>query len=163
VPSGSKRHGAAPCIASGVAIAAFALGTSAARADGSAGPVSYPNGDVATATTKCGPGELCATIILPGGDQIKVLTGGSGRCNPYIMTFMRYRKDALDAVWSTPTDRNPDASSGGFAVSGSCGAFRKTHMLIDGIVDMGVFQNKDGTVFVQFFGGSPGAAKTAGA
>lgn len=159
---GSKLHVAARRIASGLAVVACALGTpTAARADGSAGPVSYPNGDVATATAKCGPGEVCATIALQGGDQIKVLTGGSGLCNPYVMTFMRYHKDALDAVWSTPTDRNPD-SSGGLGGS-SCGGFRNTHMLVDRMVDMGVFQNKDGTVFVQFFGGSPAAPRSASA
>jgi hypothetical protein len=143
-------------------LAVIAFGTmTAARGDGSAGPVAYPNGDVATATARCGPGDVCATIALQGGDQIKVLTGGSGHCNPYVMTFMRYHKDALDAVWSTPTDRNPD-SSGGFG-GGACGGFRNTHMLVDGAVDMGVFQNKDGSVFVQFFGGSPTAANPTSA
>lgn len=133
-------------------VASCALYT-AARADGSAGPVKYANGDVATATAECGPGEVCGNLTLANGDQVKILTGGSGRCNPYIMTFMRYHQGQLDAVWSTPTDRNPD-SSGGFG-GPKCGNFRNTHMMLDGgTVDMGIFQNKDGTVSVQFFGGS---------
>ncbi len=124
-----------------------------AQADGSAGPVYYSNGDIAVATAKCGPGEMCATITTTSGDQIKILTGGSGRCNPYVMTFMRYVKGQLDAVWSTPTDRNPD--SGGGMSGPKCGGFRNTHMDLEGgVIDMGIFQNRDGSVFVQFFGGS---------
>jgi hypothetical protein len=124
------------------------------RADGSAGPVYYSNGDVAVATPKCGPGELCATLTQASGDQIKILTGGSGHCNPYVMTFMRYVKGQLDAVWSTPTDRNPD-QAGGMMSGPHCGGFHNTHMDLDGgVVDMGIFQNKDGTIFIQFFGGS---------
>lgn len=126
----------------------------AARADGSAGPVYYSNGDVAVATPKCGPGEMCATITTSSGDQIKILTGGSGHCNPYVMTFMRYVKGQLDAVWSTPTDRNPD-QPGGMMSGPHCGGFHNTHMdLEDGAIDMGIFQNKDGSIFIQFFGGS---------
>ena len=125
-----------------------------ARADGSAGPVYYSNGDVALATAKCGPGELCATITQASGDSIKILTGGSGHCNPYVMTFMRYVKGQIDAVWSTPTDRNPD-QPGGMMSGPHCGGFHNTHMdLEDGVIDMGIFQNKDGTVSVQFLGGS---------
>jgi hypothetical protein len=124
-----------------------------ARADGSAGPVYYSNGDVATAANECAAGDVCATITEANGDVIKVSTGESGRCNPYVITFMRYVKDQLTAVWSTPTDRNPD-HSGGFG-GAQCGGFRNTHMKIDkGVVDMGVFQNTDGKVFVLFFGGS---------
>ena len=124
-----------------------------ARADGSTGPVKYANGDVATATAECGPGDVCGNLTLANGDQVKILTGGSGHCNPYIMTFMRYHQGQLDAVWSTPTDREPD-SSGGFG-GPKCGSFRNTHMMLDGgTVDMGIFQNKDGTVSVQFVGGS---------
>jgi hypothetical protein len=125
----------------------------AARADGSAGPVYYSNGDVALATAKCAPGELCATITTSSGDQIKILTGGSGHCNPYVMTFMRYTKGQLDAVWSTPTDRNPDTA--GMMGGAKCGGFHNTRMDLEGgVIDMGIFQNHDGTVFVQFFGGS---------
>jgi hypothetical protein len=122
--------------------------------DGSVGPVKYANGDVAKATEKCGPGDTCATITLANGDELRVLTGGSGACNPYVMTFMRYRAKALEAVWSTPTDRFPDAQG---AFGGTrCGAFRNTHMMIDGgVIDMGIFNNKDGTVFIKFFGGTP--------
>ena len=133
-------------------MAAF-VAAAPALADGSAGPVKYANGDVATATVKCGPGELCATIVQANGDQIKILTGGSGHCNPYVMTFMRYHAGQLDAVWSTPTDRNPD-TSGAFG-GATCGNFRNTHMKLENdVIDMGIFQNKDGTVFVLFFGGA---------
>ena len=132
----------------------FAVGTVAAVADGPTTPMYYSNGDSAVATDGCGPGDLCATITLAGGDSIKVLTGGSGRCNPYVMTFMRYHGDALDRVWSTPTDRNPD-SPGSFGSGAKCGSFRNTHMAIDGgAIDMGIFQKTDGSIFVQFFGGS---------
>jgi hypothetical protein len=125
-----------------------------ALADGSSGPVTYSNGDVATATKECDAGEVCATITEANGDVIKVLTGSSGRCNPYVMTFMRYTKDQLIAVWSTPTDRNPD-SGGGMMSGPKCGGFRNTHMWLDkGVIDMGVFQNTDGKVFVLFFGGT---------
>jgi len=62
--------------------------------------------------------------------------------------------NALDRVWSTPTDRNPD-SPGSFGTGAKCGSFRNTHMAVDGgIIDMGIFQKTDGTIFVQFFGGS---------
>jgi hypothetical protein len=122
-----------------------------ARGDGSAGPVYYSNGDVATATKECDTGEVCATISEASGDQLKVLTGSSGRCNPYVLTFMRYAKDQLMAVWATPTDRNPDSSG---MMGAKCGGFRNTHMTVDGVIDMGVFQNTDGKVFVTFFGGS---------
>ncbi|HXM19611.1 MAG TPA: hypothetical protein VN934_12515 [Candidatus Tumulicola sp.] len=126
----------------------------AARADGSAGPVYYSNGDVAVATAKCGPGETCATITTASGDQIKILTGGSGHCNPYVLTFMRYVKGQLDAVWSTPTDRNPD-QPGGRMSGPKCGGFHNTRMNLEGgVIDMGIFQNRDGTIFVQFFRGS---------
>ncbi|HEY7992866.1 MAG TPA: hypothetical protein VID24_01490 [Candidatus Eremiobacteraceae bacterium] len=134
-------------------VVASSLLVATARADGSTGPVKYANGDVATATAECGPGDVCGNLTLANGDQVKILTGGSGHCNPYIMTFMRYHQEKLDAVWSTPTDRQPD-SSGGFG-GPKCGSFRNTHMMLDGgTVDMGIFQNKDGTVSVQFFGGS---------
>ena len=125
-----------------------------ARADGSAGPVYYSNGDVAQAIAKCGPGELCATITTSTGDQIKILTGGSGHCNPYVMTFMRYVKGQLDLVWVTPTDRNPD-QPGGMMSGPHCGSFQNTHINLEGgVIDMGIFNNKDGTIFIQFFGGS---------
>jgi hypothetical protein len=93
------------------------------------------------------------------GDTIKVLTGGSGLCNPYVMTFMRYHSGQLDRVWWTPTDRNAD-SSGGFG-GPKCVNFRNTHMSLDGgAIDMGIFQKKDGSVFVLFFGGSLTPPKT---
>jgi hypothetical protein len=124
-----------------------------ARAEGSAGPVYYSNGDVASAANECEAGDVCATINESNGDVIKVSTGESGRCNPYVITFMRYVKDQLVAVWSTPTDRNPDHGGGFGGVQ--CGGFRNTHMKVDkGVIDMGVFQNTDGKVFVLFFGGS---------
>jgi hypothetical protein len=127
-------------------------GARIASADGSAGPVTYSNGDVATATKECDAGEVCATITEASGDVIKVLTGSSGHCNSYVMTFMRYLKDQLVAVWATPTDRNAD-SGGGMMGGSKCGGFRNTHMTIDhGVIDMGVFQNTDGKVFVLFFG-----------
>ena len=125
-----------------------------ARADGSPGPVYYSNGAVANAAKECEAGDVCATIAETNGDIIKVSTGESGRCNPYVITFMRYTKDQLVAVWSTPTDRNPD-SGGGMMGGAKCGGFRNTHMKVDkGVIDMGVFQNTDGKVFVLFFGGS---------
>lgn len=137
------------CIFGAVIGALVFLPFAAVADDGSAGPVTYANGDVATATTQnCAPGEVCAKIQLANGDRIAVLTGGSGHCNPYIMTFMRYSKGQLQAVWSTPTDRNPDVQ-GSFGTR--CGEFHNTHMKVDGIIDMGVFQNRDGTVFVKFF------------
>jgi hypothetical protein len=136
-----------------LAIVFVACLTEIARADGSAGPVYYPNGDVASAATECEAGDVCATINESNGDVIKVSTGESGRCNPYVITFMRYIKDQLVAVWSTPTDRNPDHGGGFGGVQ--CGGFRNTHMKVDkGVIDMGVFQNTDGKVFVLFFGGS---------
>jgi len=139
-------------VMSGALCAAAMMWPVAASADGSAGPVTYSGGAVATATPKCAPGELCATIVLGNGDSVKVLTGGSGKCNPYVMTFMRYHAGQLDAVWSTPTDRTPDVQR---AFGVRCGNFQNTHMpLENGTIDMGIFQNKDGTVFVQFFGGS---------
>ncbi len=124
-----------------------------ALADGSRS-VTYSNGDVATAAEECRPGDVCATIKLASGDVIKVLTGDSGRCNPYVMTFMRYHGSDLAAVWSTPTDRNADHAGGAFG-SPQCGGFRNTHMSVDnGVIDMGIFQKKDGLVFVLFFGGN---------
>ena len=83
-----------------------------ARADGSPGPVYYSNGAGASAAKECEAGDVCATITEANGDIIKVSTGESGRCNPYVITFTRYTKDQLVAVWSTPTDRNPDSSGG---------------------------------------------------
>ncbi|HXN09548.1 MAG TPA: hypothetical protein VN860_07780, partial [Candidatus Acidoferrales bacterium] len=71
-----------------------------ARAEGSAGPVYYSNGDVASAANECEAGNVCATINESNGDVIKVSTGESGRCNLYVITFMRYVKDQLVAVWS---------------------------------------------------------------
>jgi hypothetical protein len=152
-----KHSSLIAAVFSAVAIFAF---SERALADGSIGPVYYPNGDSAVATDECNPGDICATITLAGGDTIKVLTGGSGRCNPYVMTFMRYHAGQLDRVWSTPTDRNPD--SGGSAFSGpKCGNFRNTHMMLDGgVIDMGIFQKTDGAVFVLFFGGSLTQPKT---
>lgn len=145
------------------AMLAVLLFTPSVRADGSAGPVYYPNGDTATATKECDAGEVCATISMASGEQIKVLIGASGHCNSYVMTFMRYKSDQLTAVWATPTDRNPDQQ--GMMGGTKCGGFRNTHMPIDVAVDMGVFQNTDGKVFVTFFGGSttapsPGSSST---
>lgn len=68
---------------------------------------------------------------------------------------MRYQKDQLLSVWATPTDRNADTSG---MMGAHCGGFRNTHMTIDNAVDMGVFQNTDGKVFVLFFGASATAA-----
>ena len=79
-----------------------------ALADGSSGPAYYSNGDAATAAKECVGGEACATITQANGDTIKVLTGESGRCNSYVVTFMRYVKDQLVAVWASSTDRNAD-------------------------------------------------------
>jgi hypothetical protein len=131
---------------------------SKALADGSPGPVYYPNGDVATATPECDAGDICATIVKSNGDVVKVLIGSSGHCNSYVMTFMRFTKDQLVAVWATPTDRNPDSAG---MVGAKCGGFRNTHMPIDSDIDMGVFQNTDGKVFVLFFGGSLTAPSAA--
>ncbi|MBV8204464.1 MAG: hypothetical protein JO195_05500 [Candidatus Eremiobacteraeota bacterium] len=131
-----------------------------ALADGSPGPVSYSNGDVATAEKECDAGDVCATINKSNGEQIKVLIGASGHCNPYVMTFMRYQKDQLLGVWATPTDRNPDTSG---MMGAKCGGFRNTHMTIDSAIDMGIFQNTDGKVFVLFFGGTPAPGTNAAA
>jgi hypothetical protein len=139
-----------------------AIGTAQVRADGSRS-VAYSNGDVAAAAEECRPGDVCATIKLASGDVVKVLTGDSGKCNPYVMTFMRYHGSDLAAIWSTPTDRNPDTPSGGpFGGGPKCGGFHNTHMFLDhGAIDMGIFQKRDGLVFVLFFGGKPGPAPPA--
>lgn len=131
-------------------LVAIFLFSARAQADGSTGPVYYPNGDVATATAECDPG--CATISQTNGDQIKVLVGDSGHCNSYVMTFMRMTNNQVVAVWASSTDRNPDTQ--GMMGGARCGGFRNTHQTIDGAIDMGIFQNTDGKVFVLFFGGS---------
>jgi hypothetical protein len=141
-----------------VAIAFCCLYATKAVADGSVGPVYYANGDVATATPECEAGDVCATITKSSGDVVKVLIGASGHCNSYVMTFMRFTKDQLAAVWATPTDRNADTSG---MMGAKCGGFRNTHMPIDGVIDMGIFQNTDGKVFVLFFGGSLAAPSAA--
>jgi hypothetical protein len=128
-----------------------ALHAQAALADGSAGPVYYPNGDIATATSECDTGQVCATVNQSNGDQIKVLIGESGHCNSYVMTFMKVSNDQVTAVWASSTDRNPDSQ--GMMGQARCGNFRNTHLTVD-TIDMGVFQNTDGKVFVLFFGGS---------
>jgi hypothetical protein len=123
-----------------------------AEGDGSVGPVYYANGDAATASAECNPGEVCATISQPSGDQIKVLVGQSGHCNAYVVTFMHVTNNQVTAVWASSTDRNPDAQ--GMMGGAKCGGFRNTHMTLEGSIDMGVFLNTDGKVFVLFFGGS---------
>ena len=142
---------AAVVAAAGISCSILAVQT--ARADGSSGPVYYSNGDVASAAKECNSGDVCATINQANGETLKVLTGESGRCNSYVITFMRYAKDQLIAVWASSTDRNPD-SSGGLMGGAKCGGFRNTHMNVDSVIDMGIFQNTDGKVFVLFFGGT---------
>ncbi|GEM_PF-884270 len=134
-------------------IAAFVMlsAPATALADGSVGPVYYSNGEVASAAKECEAGDVCATITRANGDQVKVLTGDSGHCNSYVLTFMQYSNGQLVAVWASSTDRNPDSSG---MMGAKCGGFRNTHMTIDKVIDMGIFQNTDGKVFVTFFNGS---------
>jgi hypothetical protein len=136
---------------SAVVLLVMLVSTPFVKADGSTGPVYYTNGDIATATTECGPGQVCGTVTQPSGDQIKVLIGDSGHCNAYVVTFMRVTNNQVAAVWSNSTDRNPDSSG---MMGAKCGGFRNTHMMVDDAIDMGVFQNTDGKVFILFFGGS---------
>lgn len=133
------------------ALSIMLLSTQSARADGSIGPVYYANGDAATAAAECASGEVCATISQTNGDQIKVLVGESGHCNSYVMTFMRMVGTQVAAVWASSTDRNPDSQG---MMGSKCGNFRNTHLTVDSVIDMGVFQNTDGKVSILFFGGS---------
>src|SRR4029077_12679403 len=51
--------------------------TQIARADGSAGPVYYSNGSVASAAKECEAGDVCATIAEANGGVLHVATGGT--------------------------------------------------------------------------------------
>lgn len=113
--------------------------------DGSTAPVNYASGDIAVSTAACGP--LCATITLANGDTVKILAGRATGCAPYMVTSMRYHGGQLGEMWTTALGRDVEVSHG----SGGCGflpPFR--YKVIDG-VDMGVYTNAEGALFMKFF------------
>lgn len=129
--------------------------------------VTYPDGAVAEARPECSVLDLCATITLPDQDVMRMYNKGAGHCEPYVLHLVRTHGDAvvLDSELVTATtqtlpsyigetDATPaPASSRRFEITDKrpCPRFSNTYFNFDsGRIRMGVFQAKDGALFVQF-------------
>ena len=130
--------------------------------------VTYPDGAIAEARPECAVLDLCATITLPDQDVMRIYNKGAGRCEPYVLHLVRTHGDAvlLDSELVTATTKSlatyteqnatpaPVATKGPrFEIKDNspCPRFANSYFNFDaGRIRMGVFQAKDGALFVQF-------------
>lgn len=137
--------------------------------------VRYPDGAVAEARAKCGVLDLCATITLPDGEIVRIYNRGAERCRPFYLHMVRTRGEVVllesDLVTATtasgsaysspspepgptPTPRprhGPPPPPPPPGTHRGCPQFKNSYFTFDqGRIQMGVFLNKDGSLFVQF-------------
>ena len=112
--------------------------------DGSTAPVNYASGDIAVSTAACGP--LCATITLANGDTVKVLAGRATGCALHgyfnAISWRTTRRDVDDGA------RSRSRGQSRFRRMRFPAPFR--YKVIDD-VDMGVYTNAEGALFMKFF------------
>ncbi len=129
--------------------------------------VTYPDGSVAEARPECSALDLCATITLPDQEVMRIYNKGAGHCEPYVLRLVRTHGYAvvLDSELVTATTQTlpnyvgetaptpTPAASPRFEIKDKrqCPRFSNTYFNFDdGRIRMGVFQAKDGALFVQF-------------
>ena len=107
-------------------------------------PVSYTDGAVAHARPQCAAGDLCATITLPVGDDVRVYNKGAARCKPFTLELVTLHGEAVVLRSEVVTATRPGKNR-------TCPQFANTYVMLDsGEIRMGVFLAKDGALFVQF-------------
>jgi hypothetical protein len=112
-------------------------------------PVSYSDGAVAYARPQCATGDLCATITLPDGDDIRVYNRGAARCRPFKLELVTLHGEAVMLRSEVVTATRPGKSR-------TCPQFANTYVMLDsGEIRMGIFLAKDGTLFVEFLSAIP--------
>jgi hypothetical protein len=112
-------------------------------------PVTFTDGAVAQARPECGVGDLCGTITLPDGDNIRVYNRGARRCGPFTLELVTLHGDAVVLRSEAVTATRPGRSR-------TCPRFENTYLTLDsGEIRMGVFLAQDGSLFVQFLPSTP--------
>jgi len=129
------------------AAAAFASSTPPAAADPPTTlppPVAYTDGSVAMARPECGVGDLCATIAMADGDEVRVYNRGGARCAPFALELITLASGVVVLRSTTFTTVRTVWNS-------ACPRFQTTYVTLDsGQIRMGVFLARDGSLFVRF-------------
>jgi hypothetical protein len=108
--------------------------------------LTYPNGAVGTVAERCGEGDLCATLTQKDGSRLEIYNEGAVRCQPYGLRIVKYKNDVKLFDYEKKTDRGAS-----FIQNNGCDNFSNTYMtLADGTAHLGIFQNKDGTLFARW-------------
>lgn len=111
-------------------------------------PVNYSDGAVAQARPECGVGDLCGNIKLPDGDEVRVYNRGATRCGPFTLELVTLHGDAVVLRSKVLTATRP-------GMSRTCPQFANTFVPLDsGVIRMGVFLAKDGSLFLEFLPGT---------
>jgi hypothetical protein len=111
-------------------------------------PITYTDGAVAQANPECGVGDLCGTIALPDGDNVRIYNRGAKKCGAYTLELVTLHGDAVvlrsEVVTSTRPGRNR-----------TCPQFANTYVTLDsGEIRMGIFLARDGSLLVEFLPGT---------
>lgn len=111
-------------------------------------PVTYTDGAIAQARPECGIGDLCGTIALPDGDELRVYNRGAQKCSPFTLELVTLHGDAVVLRSQMVTATRPGRTR-------ACPQFANTYATLDsGQIRMGVFLAGDGSLFVQFLPGT---------
>jgi hypothetical protein len=111
-------------------------------------PVSYSDGAVAQARAECGVGDLCGNIKLPDEDEVRVYNRGATRCGPFTLELVTLHGDAVVLRSKVLTATRPGRTR-------TCPQFENTYVTLDsGVIRMGVFLAKNGSLFVEFLPGT---------
>lgn len=104
--------------------------------------VTFPDGAVAIAERECGVTDLCATILFPNGDDVRIYNSGAGHCEPYSLRVVREHADAVISESELGTEQGGPRR---------CKHFKNSAYTFDnGSIRMSVSVAKDGALFVQF-------------
>lgn len=111
-------------------------------------PVSYSDGAVARARPECGVGDLCGNINLPDEDEVRVYNRGATRCGPFTLELVTLHGGAVVLRSKVLTATRPGRSR-------TCPQFENTFVRLDsGVIRMGIFLAKDGSLFLEFLPGT---------
>ncbi len=117
-----------------VAIAAALFVPAAVAAQtGTLPPVTLSDGAEAVSYTHCGDADLCATISYRNGDILQIYSEGAEANQPYVLLFVRVHDGTTI-----------------FQYSRVAGYLPAVLTLDRGLVHLTVYQNRDGTVTLEF-------------
>lgn len=111
-------------------------------------PVTYTDGSVAQARPECDAGDLCGSVMLANGDEIRIYNRGAKKCRPFTLELVTLHGSAVVLRSEVETATRPGKRR-------DCPEFANTNLALNARqIRVAVFLARDGALFVEFLPGT---------